>query len=206
MMCEARCTLMPGYKQPFFWVDPQWSTSTASCSTRSFCTGPRTLLLDPIIFDMWIPGVLSWAPGQPCNSHHSRHTGQDTVVVPYLRGESLVGVRVHHSCWLSLASSLCVSCRVSPLLVCPSEYRHCLCFFCWFSQSIAIACVSLRVSPLLVFLLLVFSEYHHCLCISSWFPLSAVNDDLAVVFCNYLGILSAAIKGCFQDAHNHVDG
>ena len=33
----------------------------------------RTLLLDPIIFDMWIPGVLSWAPGQPCNSHHSRH-------------------------------------------------------------------------------------------------------------------------------------
>ena len=23
----------------------------------------RTLLLDPIIFDMWIPGVLSWAPG-----------------------------------------------------------------------------------------------------------------------------------------------
>ena len=68
----------------------------------------------------------------------------------------------------------CVSCRVSPLLVCPSEYRHCLCFFCWFSQSTTIACVSLRVSPLLVFLLLVFSEYHHCLCISSWFPLSAV--------------------------------
>ena len=24
----------------------------------------RTLLLDPIIFDMWCPGVLSWAPGQ----------------------------------------------------------------------------------------------------------------------------------------------
>ena len=36
----------------------------------------------------------------------------------------------------------CVSCRVSPLLVCPSEYRHCLCFFCWFSQSTTIACVS----------------------------------------------------------------
>ena len=150
---DQHCTLIAWSKQPFFWVDPQWSTSTASCSststascsTRSFCTGPcntkwyeawleRTLLLDPIIFDMWIPGVLSWAPGQPCNSHHSRHTGQDTVVVPYLRcvsflnqksvggrgcgqqpdaffplpelprrrGESLVGVRVHHSCWLSL--------------------------------------------------------------------------------------------------------
>ena len=25
-----------------FCVDPQWSTSTASCSTRSFCTGPCT--------------------------------------------------------------------------------------------------------------------------------------------------------------------
>ena len=33
----------------------------------------RTLLLDPIIFDMWGPGVLSWAPGQPYNSHHARH-------------------------------------------------------------------------------------------------------------------------------------
>ena len=127
----------------------------------------RTLLLDPIIFDMWGPGVLSWAPGQPCNSHHSRHTGQDRVVVPYLRfgsflhhksvggrgcgqqpdaffpwrelprrrGESLVGVRVHHLFWLSLTSSLCV-----------------------------------------------FSEYRHCLSISSWFSLSAVNDDLAVFF------------------------
>ena len=44
----------------------------------------RTLLLDPIIFDMWGPGVLSWAPGQPYNSHHSRHTGQDTLAVRYL--------------------------------------------------------------------------------------------------------------------------
>ena len=45
----------------------------------------RTLLLDPIIFDMWSPGVLSWAPGQHCNRHHARHTGQDTLVVPCLR-------------------------------------------------------------------------------------------------------------------------
>ena len=125
----------------------------------------RTLLLDPIIFDMWGPGVLSWAPGQPCNSHHARHTGQDTVVVPCLRfgsflhhksvggrgcgqqpdaffpepelprrGESLVGVRVHHSCWLSLTSSLRVF----------SEYHHCLSFFCWFPQSTTIA-LSFRV-------------------------------------------------------------
>ena len=132
----------------------------------------RTLLLDPIIFDMWIPGVLSWAP--------ARHTSQDTLVVPCLRfgsflnhksvggrgcghqpdaffplyelprrrGESLVGVRVHRSCWLSLTSSLCVF----------SEYHHCLCFL----QSIAIAwvssVVSLRVPPLLEFLW----EYHSC--------------------------------------------
>ena len=43
----------------------------------------RTLFVDPIIHDVHDvqePGVLSWAPGQPCNSHHSRHTGQDTVV------------------------------------------------------------------------------------------------------------------------------
>ena len=33
----------------------------------------RTLLLDPIIFHIWSPGVLSWAPGQHCNSHHARH-------------------------------------------------------------------------------------------------------------------------------------
>ena len=45
----------------------------------------RTLLLDPIIFDIWNPGVLSWAPGQPYNSHHARHTNQDTLVVPCLR-------------------------------------------------------------------------------------------------------------------------
>ena len=106
------------------------------------------------------PGVLSWAPGQPCNSHHSRHTGQDTVVVPYLRfgsflhhksvggrgcgqqpdafrpqpelprrrGESSLGVRVHHSFWLCITPSLCV-----------------------FLESIAIACVSWRVSPMHVF-------------------------------------------------------
>ena len=34
----------------------------------------RTRLLDPIIFDMWNPGVLSCEPGQHCNSHHARHT------------------------------------------------------------------------------------------------------------------------------------
>ena len=45
----------------------------------------RTLLLDPIIFDMWSPGVLSWAPGEHCNSHHARHTSQDTLVVLCLR-------------------------------------------------------------------------------------------------------------------------
>ena len=52
----------------------------------------RTLLLDPIIFDMWGPGVLSWAPGQPCKSHHARHTGQDTLVVPCLH----CGSFLHH--------------------------------------------------------------------------------------------------------------
>ena len=139
----------------------------------------RTQLLDPIIFDMWIPGV-------PCNSHHSRHTGQDTVVVPYLRfwffppsqvGPAFithVGCLSRHLFVCSQSIDIaCVSCRVSPLLVFPSEYRHCLCFFCWFSQSTTILCVSLRVSPLLVFLLLVFSEYRHCF---SFFLVSTVGS------------------------------
>ena len=136
----------------------------------------RTLLLVPIFFDMWCPGVLSWAPGDHCNSHHARHTGQETLVVLYLRcgfflyhksvggrgcgqqpdaffsnpelprrrGESIVGVRVHHSFWLCLTPSLfvcfpqsivitCVSRRVSSMLVFPAKYR-CFCvsvFFCF---------------------------------------------------------------------------
>ena len=40
----------------------------------------RTLLLDPIILDMWGPGVLSWAPGEP--------TTQDTLV----KTQSLFGI------------------------------------------------------------------------------------------------------------------
>ena len=118
----------------------------------------RTLLLDPIIFDMWILGVLSWAPGQPHDSHHARHkthrhllfrvcvvvlssvTSRSVAAAaarslmrfsPSCRGESLVGVRVHHSFWLCLTPSLCVF---------PAVYRHCLCFF------------------------LVSAESRHCLC------------------------------------------
>ena len=106
----------------------------------------RSLLLDPIIFDMWSPGVLSWAPGQHCNSHHATlvktHLLFRVFVVvlssitsrsvaasaasslmrfspcPICCGESLVGVLVHQSCWLCLTPSLCV-----------------------FSESIVIACV-----------------------------------------------------------------
>ena len=103
---------------------------------------------------MWIPGVLSWAPGQPCNSHHSRHTGQDTVVVPCLRCGSFLnhksvggrGCGQQPGAFFPYVISLCVL-RVSPLLVFPSEYRHCLCFFCWFSQSTTIACVSVFSAP-----------------------------------------------------------
>ena len=113
----------------------------------------RTLLLDPIIFDMSGPGVLSWAPGQPCNRHHARHTG-----VPYLR----FGSFLHHksvggrgcgqqpdaffplaraaaatrrilgwsprSSLMLVVSHVISSCvlRVPPLLVFPSEYHHVL--------------------------------------------------------------------------------
>ena len=88
---DQHCTLIAMFwSKQLFCLDPQWSTSTASCSTRSSCTGPctppsrtrsgtrrgwmeRTLFLDPIIYDVWGPGVLSWTPCQPCNSHHARH-------------------------------------------------------------------------------------------------------------------------------------
>ena len=50
------------------------------------------LLLDPIIFDMCSPDALSRAPGEHCNSHHARHTGQDTLVVLCLR----CGSFLHH--------------------------------------------------------------------------------------------------------------
>ena len=129
----------------------------------------RTLFLDPIIFDMWGPGVLSWAPGQPCNSHHARHTGQDTLVVPCLRCVSflynktvggrgcgqqpnaffsqrrILGWSQRSSLILivSHAIALCVFRRVSPLLVYFRRVSPLLVFLLGFR----------RVSPLLVFLL-----------------------------------------------------
>ena len=147
----------------------------------------RTLLLDPIIFDMWGPGVLSWAPGEHCNIHHARHAGQDTLVVLYLRcssflyhksvggrgcgqqpgaffhqpelprrrGESLVGVRVHHSFWLCLMPSLCVR---------PAEYRHCLCFFLVSAESRHCLCIS--------------AEYRHCFVFLLGFSCQQTQDEL----------------------------
>ena len=59
-----------------------------------------------------------------------------------------------------------------------AECRQCLCFFCWFLQSIVSACVSsvgfCKVSSVLVFLLLVFAEYRQCLCFFCWFLQSIV--------------------------------
>ena len=123
----------------------------------------RTLLLDLIIFDTWGPGVLSWAPGEPCKSHQSRHkthrhllfsvcvltrssmTSRSVAAAaasslsrfscsPSCRGESLVGVRFSHM-FGCLACHLSVSfCCVPPLL----EFRPVL--------STTIARVSLLLS------------------------------------------------------------
>ena len=132
----------------------------------------RTLLLDPIIFDMWSPGVLSWAPGQPCDSHHARHTGQDTLVVPCLRFGSFLnhksvggrGCGQQPDAFFPLARAAAATRRIlgwsprsSLMLVVLSRHL----FVC--SQSTTIACVSFGVPPLLEFLLLFPSEYHHCL-------------------------------------------
>ena len=111
----------------------------------------RTLLLDPIIFDMWGPGVLSWAPGQPCDSHHAIHTGQDTLVVPCLRFCSFLnhksvggrGCGQQHDAFFPLARAAAATRRIlgwsprSSLMLVVSHvislcvlrvHPHCLCF------------------------------------------------------------------------------
>ena len=95
----------------------------------------RTLLFDPIIFDMWSPGVLSWAPGQPCNSHYSRHSGQDTVVVPYLR----FGFFLHHKSVGGRGDAASSLMRFSPSPSCRGDAEN-----PWLR-------VIFRVPPLLVF-------------------------------------------------------
>ena len=162
-MCEddQHCTLIAWSKQPFFGlihngarlrhlarreVPVQVRARRLRLHEVVRSVVERTLLLDPIIFDMWIPGVLSLAPGQPCNSHHARHTGHS--LMRFSPGPSCRGDAANP--WLESVFITHVGCV--------SRHR----FVC--SQSIAIARVSCRVlSPLLEFLLLVFSEYHHCL-------------------------------------------
>ena len=127
----------------------------------------RVLLLDPIIFEMWIPKVLSWAPDEHCNSHYVRHTDQDTLVVPCLRRDlflyhTSVGgrdcgqesdasppspppqVRAVATTWRILRLSQ----RSSLILI---------------MSHVVSLCVCRSVSSLLVFLLLVFIELRHCL-------------------------------------------
>ena len=168
----------------------------------------RTLLLDPIIFDMWSPCVLSWAPGSLATA-----TTQDTlgkthllfrvfVVVlssvtsrsvaaaavsslmrfslepdlPRRRGESLVGVSVHHSCWLCLTPSLCVYFRRdSSLLV-------------YFRRVSPVLVSFRRVSPLLVFLL--------------GFSCQQIQDELAV----YLVLSVCVIEFLGHVRRAHRDG
>ena len=157
----------------------------------------RALLLDPIIFDMWSPGVRSWAPGQLCNSHHARHTGQDTRVVPCLRCGSFlchksVGgrgcgqqpVAFFHGFLARSAAvtrrSLCWSQRSSLILVVShaiacvfsAESRHCLCF----PQSLAIACVF----PQSLAIACVSAETRHCFVFLLGFRCQQIYDDLAV--------------------------
>ena len=144
---DQHCTLIAWSKQPFFLCRPTMehvhgvllehvygilleeklryrSVHAAFVNTKWYEAWlERTLLLDPIIFDMFVPGVLSWAPGDPCNSHHARHdlsihnlcsvstpwvlfsiTSRSVAAAaasslsrfscsPSCRGESLVGVR-----------------------------------------------------------------------------------------------------------------
>ena len=121
----------------------------------------RTLFFGPIIFDMWSPVVLSWAPGQLCNCQHTRHTDHDRLAVPCLRHGSFFyhkwvggrGCGQQPDAFFPLARSAAATWRIlgwsqrSSLIVVVSSHRV-VCF----PQSLAIACFR-RVSPLLVFLL-----------------------------------------------------
>ena len=168
----------------------------------------RILLLDSIIFDMWSPGVLSWAPGEHCNSHHARHTGQDTLVVPHLRCGSFlyhksVGgrgcgqqpdaffsspelPRRRANSWLESAFITHFGCVSRHRFVC---FPQSLVIACVFSQSLVIAlCFFLvfsRVSSLLVYfrrvssLLCVSVEYRHCFVFLFGFSCQQTQDELA---------------------------
>ena len=108
----------------------------------------RTLFLDPVICNVREPGVLSRMQGQACNCHRTRHrtsiTSRSVAAAaasslmrfspgPFCRGESLVGVRVHQSCWLCLTPSLCVHFRrVSSLLMYFRRVSSLLVFRCFF--------------------------------------------------------------------------
>ena len=128
----------------------------------------RTLLLDPIIFDMWSPGVLSWAPGQPYNSHHARHKTHRhllfrvcVVVLSSVTSRS-VAAAAASSLMRSSPSPSCRGDAANPWLEsafvshvgCVSHHR----FVC-FPQSLVIACV--------VSFLCISAESLQCLCISA---------------------------------------
>ena len=120
----------------------------------------RTLCLDPIIHDVWSPGVLSWTPGPPCNSHHARHKTHRHLLFlrcgSFLCHNSVGGrgsgqQRAFGCVFPLLLSPICRGDAANPLLesafithyggvsLSSVESRHRLCFF--FN----------RVSPLLVF-------------------------------------------------------
>ena len=103
--------------------------------------------LDPIIFNRWSPGVLSWAPGQLCNIQHARHKTLRhllfcvCVVVPSsitnrsvaaAAGSRMMRVSPCPSCrgtanpWLESAFISHVGCVSHHRLVCSAESRHCL--------------------------------------------------------------------------------
>ena len=97
--------------------------------------------------------MLSWAPGQPCNSHHARHIGQDTLVVPCLRCGSFlyhksVGGRgcgqQPDALFPRLLGPVCLGDATTPLL----ESAFITHF--WLSHAITLR-GSRRVSPLLVY-------------------------------------------------------
>ena len=76
-----------------------------------------------------------------------------------LHGFSVAGGAIAHGSRVGFRG---VSSLLVFLMLVSAEYRHCLCFSCWFPQSLVIACVSRvgfrGVSSLLVFLVLVSAD------------------------------------------------
>ena len=134
------------------------SVHAAFVNTKWYETwSERTLFVDPIIYDVQGPGVLSRMQGQPCNCRYTRHISQWVAaavagctrsdVFPQLSSPTCRGDAANPSLesafsthlvvpriFCRVTSSLAIFCRVTPLLAFTCSFR--------LSQHAFFACIS----------------------------------------------------------------